>query len=364
MPINYFYRQYNWILRESQIKLLGLLLSLLVVSCGVTHQIPVSTLEPAKVDLANEIKRIGIINESLISEEAYESGELETYVSITDQQLAIAGTEAAIKGLSDELAKDPRFDTILVLDMASEERISMEAIGEAGQIPWQSMIRLCQQYEVDALFALAHYDTETQISLKKTKVEKKDLIRDKVLIKGHEITLETLIENGWRIYDPFNRIVLDQIVLNDHVVSKAKGEDPFHALQSIEDRRDSFLLKSKKNGIDFGLRLQPQKQIEYREYFAKGTDNMVTANELALSDKWKAASELWEKDMSHPNDKIRSRAYYNMAVANELHGDLESALNWAMQSYDIHSSKMAERYVEVLNHRISNNRLIEEQFLH
>ena len=316
------------------------------------------------MDLANEIKRIGIINESLVTEVSDNTGALEAYISSTDHQLTLAGTEAAIKGLFNELAKDSRFDTILVIDLGEKGLKSVNNPDNPNQIPWQSMIGLCKQNNVDALFALAHYDTETQISLKKAKVEKKDLIRDNVLIKGHEITLETLIENGWRIYDPFNKVVLDEIVLNDQVVSKATGEDPFQALWSIEDRKDSILLKSKNNGIDFGLRLQPQEHVEYREYFAKGTENLAVANDLAISNEWKAASQLWEKDMSHPKPKIRSRAYYNMAVVNELHGDLESALNWAIQSYDIHNSKMTERYVEVLTNRISNNRLIEEQFLH
>ncbi|MGI9547754.1 MAG: DUF6340 family protein [Flavobacteriaceae bacterium] len=315
-------------------------------------------MEPAPVDLSSNIKRIGIINESLVVDNTEVSSDLEAWVTYTDQQLSEAAKEAALAGLFDELSKDSRFDTILLLQNTKNELLG------SNEIPWNSMEMLCKRYNVDALFALAFYETDTQISLKKTKIEQKDMLRERISLSGHEITLETLIENGWRIYDPFNKKILDEITLNNQIISKAKGEDPIRAFQAIENRTDSVLVISKETGSNFGLRLQPYAQTISRAYFAKGTENLEKADALAQSENWQSAAELWKLDLSHPKPKIRSRAYFNMAVVNELHGDLNTAIDWAAKSYGVYESKITEQYLDALNHRLVRHKQLEEQFLH
>ena len=36
-----------------------------------------------------------------------------------------------------------------------------------------------------------------------------------------------------------------------------------------------------------------------------------------------------KKETSSKDEKVAGRAYYNMAIANEINGDLESAIDWA-----------------------------------
>ena len=329
-------------------------------SCGVTQQVSVETIEPAQVDLSSGIRRIGIINESISKMNDQETGELESWVQYSDQNLSKEAKEAALMGLFNELTHDTRFDSILI--MHEERSVLLEEKLHEG-IPWQQMEELCKKYEVDALFALAFHETDTKISLKKTKMEKRNLLRERIQTRGHEITLETLIENGWRIYDPFNKTILDEITLKNELVSTAKGEGPLEAFQAIENRRDSVLSFSSKTGSSFGSRLHPQKQTISRPYFIKGSENLQKANEMAQADDWQSAAALWKLDMAHTKPRIRSRAYYNMAVINEVHGDLQSALELATKSNEVYASKMTKQYVLALDDRIKNQQLIEDQFL-
>ncbi|MEN8789570.1 MAG: DUF6340 family protein [Flavobacteriaceae bacterium] len=334
---------------------------LLLASCGVTHQVDVQTVEPAKVDLSSGIRRIGIINESIAGEIDQETGELEAWVRYSDKNISEAAKDAALMGLFNELIHDTRFDSILVLEQESDLQLSDQQLD--GAIPWERMAEICKKYEVDALFALAFHETDTRISLKKTKMEKRNLLRERIQTRGHEITLETLIENGWRIYDPFNKSILDEITLKNQLVSKAKGEDPIEAFQAIEDRRDSVLSFSAKTGSNFGSRLQPHKQTISRPYYIKGSDNLQKANEMAEAEDWQGAAALWKLDMAHTKSKVRSRAFYNMAVINEVHGDLESALELATKSNEVFESKLTKQYVLALNDRIKIQQQLEEQFL-
>lgn len=348
--------EYQWRTILSFLIFLGLL-----SSCGITHEVSVQTIEPAIVDLTSEINRIGIINESIVADNEEASSELEAWVSYSDRQLSEAAKEAALSGLFDELVKDARFDTIVLLQATKGDLIG--ATDQLEEIPWQAMKSLCENHELDALFALAFHETNTQISLKKTKLEQRDMLRDNIMIRGHEITLETLIENGWRIYDPFNKLILDEITLDNHIVNKAKGEDPLQAFQAIDSRKDSVIVFSKKTGNSFGLRLQPQTRTVSREYFYKGSVNLEKADALVQSEEWKAAADLWELDMSHPEPKIRGRSYFNMAVINELHGDLETAMDWAKKSNQTYGTKLTEEYLDILSNQLLKQQQIEEQYL-
>ena len=343
------------------IRVLTLVIFFILFSCGVTHKVSVPVWEPAPVDLANEIKRIGILNQSLNTQSTESLTGLEAWVAYSDEELSESAKNAALKALHKELLRDSRFDTVIV--MSEQNDIGSLSFSDHNTIPWEKMISLCQEFNVDAIFALAHHETDTELSIKKAKIKQKDLVRDNYTIRGNQIKLETLIENGWRIYDPYNKLILDEIMINNQIVSRGEGEDPYQAFESIVDRKDSVIVAGENAGTQFGSRLNPYAETIWRSYYIKGSSNLEKADSLARVEAWKDAAKLWEKDLSHPSPKIRGRAYFNMAVVNELHGDLESARDWAAKSYDIDDTRSTQRYLDDLYYRITRSNLIEEQAL-
>jgi len=335
---------------------------LVTCACSTTNQIVLQTMEPSPVALPNVIKKIGIIDRSAPSEEVIIENRVDQYLAAENRWLSEKGTNAAMNGLFDELLKDNRFETVKLLDSVSP---TMKDFGSTSDsISWESVEALCEAYEVDAVFSLAYYDTDTKVSLKKTSVVQTDLLRQKSKVRGQEITLETLIENGWRIYDPVSRRVIDEIVFNDQIVSTGKGVDPVQAYQSIGDRRDSILSKSRTTGSNYGLRLLPYENSVSRSYFTKGTENFVRANDLVVSGDWQAASILWEQETENADAKIRARGCLNLAVMNERADNLEKALEWANRALDNHSNKTTLGYLDALGQRIEQKDLLKRQMAH
>ncbi|MEX0291652.1 MAG: DUF6340 family protein [Flavobacteriaceae bacterium] len=332
---------------------------ILITACSTTHQLSINTIAPAEVDLARNIKRIGIINSSIPSERAEYKDRLGQILASEDKELAKQGTDAAINGLFEELANDQRFEEILLLEDVPEVMKGISPVPDANS--WNTIETLCQMHDVDAIFSLAYYDTDTKISLKNTKMQERDLVRDYVEVKAHEITLETLIENGWRIYDPQNKEIIDEFTFNDQVTASAKGISPMRALRAVTDRKDSILQKSMNTGSAYGSRLQPSKQVIVREYYISGTDRLVEADKLAQNEDYDAAKLLWEQDVEHVNAKIRARACHNLAVINEYKGDLENAVDWASKSNDHAKSKITKKYIEALQHRIAQKEVLAQQ---
>jgi len=247
---------------------LGVLANL--VSCGATQQLVVNTMEPSPVAISNDIKKIGIINRT-------EHIDAQKGVKVIDQILAAEekwltenGTDAAITG--------------------------------------------CETHDVDAIFSLAFYDTDTKISLKKTKMDKADMVRKYTEVAAQEITLETLIENGWRIYDPQNQKLIDEIVFNDQIISKGKGENPVLAYRNIGDRKDTILQRSRDKGSKYGQRLLPFKSAVSRDYYVKGSNNLTQGAKKVAANAW----PLSFSTMAYEADKSELYREYKNILAKRL----------------------------------------------
>ncbi len=347
--------------RNRDLNKLARLLVLFVVlsACKSTHTVTVYNLEPAPVVLSKDIKRIGIIKEVGDKDSEQKIASLEALVEASDLRIAEEGTEAALEGLMAELQKDRRFDTVMILRDATSLWDSKSEL--SNTIPWDQLRDLCTRNQLDAVFSLAFYQTDTRISEKKSTMEELDLMRMKVVIPARELTLETLIENGWRIYDPFERQVLDEIEVNEQVVTQAKGEDALEALQAMDGRADSLLTKSRGSGSAFGSRLKPTSKAALREVYIKGSP-LLTQAKIAVEDEdWLEAARLWQLDLGHDKSAIRAMACHNMAVLYELKGDLEKAMEWAVLATTHDDGKDHRNYLETLKTCLAKKSKAEKQ---
>jgi hypothetical protein len=87
----------------------------------------------------------------------------------------------------------------------------------------------------------------------------------------------------------------------------------------------------------------------------------VVAKRRAQTGDWQGAAALWEQELSNQDPKIAGRAYYNMAIINEINGDLESAMDWASKAYSDYNVKPALRYLNALKYRSSQIAVLERQ---
>ena len=336
-----------------------LLLLVIIISCSTTRNVDILTIEPAPVSLSNTIKRIGVIGGNIHLTKEKEQTGLHQLIYRENLQLAEEARDAAINGLYNELAADKRFDTIILIEDIVQNDLDPELRG--NYLNWKTIESLCQEHKVDAIFSMAYYDSDTRVSLKKTTMEQLNLLRVKEKVAAHQITLETLIENGWRIYDPANKLLIDEFTFNDQIVSTAKGLDPYEALQAIEGRAKNIVEQSTQAGSSYGARLQPYEHSITRQYYVKCTPNFEQAEAFTLSGDWDSAAKLWKKETENPDPKINGKACYNLAILNERNNNLTSAMDWATRAYSQYQYKKFAVYIEALKFRMKQNDLIQLQ---
>lgn len=77
-------------------------------------------------------------------------------------------------------------------------------------------------------------------------------------------------------------------------------------------------------------------------------NNFVIAKRKAQTGNWDNAAELWKKETTNTKSSVAGSACYNMAIINEINGELDEAISWAQKSYKDYNNKLALEYVKIL----------------
>ena len=345
---------------KNQIKILAYLaLVVLFTSCGATNRLTMGVTEPAIVHLPSDVKRVGIINRSLPSKGNKALDKIDKVLSAEGLNLDEKGAEAAISSLSSELSVIKNFEEIKIIKDVEEVKKGLAVL--PATLSWDLIERLCEENQVDVIFSLAFYDTDTKADYKIITMKLPNSLGIDVDVPAQEVTLATNVVNGWRIYDPQIKEVVDERLYNKNMVHRGKGINPMKAVEAVAGRNETVQEYSRNVGIAYAKRLIPRTRRIARDYFVRGTDNFKIAQRRAQAGDWDGAAELWERELTNPDEKIAGRAHYNMAISNEIKGDLDEAIQFASKSYTDYRTNIALDYVNVLKYRVRQNRVLDQQ---
>lgn len=328
-----------------------------LVSCK-TNELYINVLQPAPVTLSPDIKKVGIIDRSIPTDETKIADEIEKIFTLESADLDRDGARESISGLIDELQKNDRFTDVKVL---GDIELKASAI-DIFPVPLSAFMvdSICRIAGMDALFSLEKYDTDTRISYA-ARPAKVATPFGKIPLPEHEAEMRTLVKTGWRIYDPQAGVIPDEYSFVESLAFHGKGINPVVALSALTGRKQAVREVSRNAGQRYAVRILPFTLRVTRDYFVKGTDNFKIARRKAQTGKWDEAGALWEIETGNPRMKIAGRACYNMAIISEINGYLEDALGWAQKAWEDYKTRPALRYVRILENRLYNDDILRSQ---
>ncbi len=334
-----------------------LLVAGILVSCK-TNQLYLNVIEPAPVTLPPYIKSVGVINRSMTTDETKPIDVVEKVLTLEGSGLDKEGAQQSIIGLSDELLLNNRFTEVKALNDIDFRTPRLTVF--PSSLTWEIVEKICRETNTDALFSLEKFDTDTHIDYSTRKVEMKTILGTIPAIE-HHASMQTLVKTGWRIYDPAAHAILDEYIYEESVVFSGTGINPLLAAGALIGRKDAVNKVGNKAGHGYALRIVPYRIRVMRDYYVKGTNNFKIAKRKAQVGKWDEAGELWKKETDNNKMKIAGRATYNMAIINEINGDLDTALQWAQKAWEDYKVKPALHYVRILENRKYKTDVLKEQ---
>ena len=159
-------------------------------SCASTNHLTLSVTRPAPIYLPATIKRVGIINRSVPSEDNKK----------LDKELDRDGDDAAVHGLYNEMATFERLTDVKIIGAANVKTTNDYVVPPA--LTRATIDKLCKRNDVDAIFSLAFYDTDSKIDYHVVTKQVDGPLGVKVPLVEHHGTVTTHIKTAWRIYDP------------------------------------------------------------------------------------------------------------------------------------------------------------------
>ncbi|MDC6388659.1 DUF6340 family protein [Maribacter sp. PR1] len=347
-------------MRKSSLLFLLSTIILFNLSCSSTNRLTMGVTTPPRIAITANVTKIGIINRSIPSEENNKLDKLDKILSLEGLNLDKEGAEFALNGLLDELSRDDRFEIVKIIDDVEAQRKGLGVFPAA--LPSELVEEICKDNDVDILFSLEFYDTDTAVDYELGTVNVPNNIGINIGIPGHKLTLNTVVKNGWRVYDPVTKSLLDEYIYNDYLTSVGEGINPVKAFEAIAGRKEGVMQISSNIGVDYGLLTRPVNIRVARDYFVRGTNNFKIAMRRARTGNWDGAADLWAAELDNQKMKVAGRAHYNMAIINEINGDLEKALEFASASYSDYETRLALTYVNILKRRIAQQRQLETTF--
>ncbi|MGC4036183.1 MAG: DUF6340 family protein [Chitinophagaceae bacterium] len=332
--------------------------AILFSSCSSTNLVFISVKEPAPVTVPGYVKSVAIVNRSIAPRENKTIDDIHRVLSMESKALVEEGGKACINGLNDEMIANNRFDRIVKLDTTE-----LRAFG-AGVFPapldWAQVEKICKETQTDALFSLELFDTDTKINYAATPASINTGIGKLPTIESH-VNMNTLVKTGWRMYDPSARVILDESSISKDLQFSGKGINPLVAAENLLQKKEAVKQAGNAAGHLYATKIDPYWIRVSRDYFVRGNENFSIAKRKAQTGNWDAAAELWKKETNSSSRKVAGRACYNMAIINEINGDIDGAIQWAQKAYEDYRVKIALHYVNILRNRKANNELLAMQ---
>lgn len=329
------------------------------IACHTTNVVTMSVIEPAPVELPQYIQKVGILNRSLPADKDKLLDKVDKVLSAEGMNLDKEGAEASVLGLKEELERNNKLVEVVVLEV---EQIENPAYGNfPNPLPWEQVYAICDQNGLDGLFVLEFYDTDANIHYSTHQVNLPTPVGISVPALEHHASVHTVIKTGWRIYDNHEKQLVDEYLITEQLTTVGKGINPLEAAKAITGRKEAVKNSSYHIGRGYAMSIVPYRTRVQRDYYVKGSDNFKVAKRRAQTGNWDGAAELWLKETDNNKSKIAGRAAYNMAIINEINGELDAAIDWAQKAYADYGDKLGLKYVRVLQNRKVKAQAVDRQ---
>lgn len=172
---------------------------------------------------------------------------------------------------------------------------------------------------------------------------------DGVFKNAYSSTEAVYIFSFWNIYDLQKNKLLFFYDKVDTVEWKS-DEYSIDNIKEVPKREDAVLLAAEIAGSKFAEFLIPHWTEVQRMYYKSGNVELRKAEELIKNGEWLKAAEIWKNNINNKNKKIAAKSMFNLALANEMEGDLDAAIDWAVKSFHVFNQKNEIHYWNCLNY--------------
>ena len=320
-----------------------LLIALLISGCSKYGYVNLHYPTAPQAYLPDDVNFIAAVNRSLVEEEDKDDKVLEAFATSE-----VAGSDRLA---SDECIKGA-FEAVRGMDetqLIIPEKLRLYGTGTREMpelLDWDLVAKICEAERTDALLVLETFDSNTDLLLSTATEQLSALISTGSPKTTIPDQVNVNVVCYWRLYHPGSKSIIDQYRHTSYMsFDTREGLIPPTALPEA----------AYEAGIAYIQRFLPGFYVVKRDLYKRTSGSakqqFKAGYRRAEVANWPGALEIWEELAVHSKQKTAGRACLNIAVANEVLGNTDLALDWAKKSYEYHNDKLGRSYSKVLLRR-------------
>jgi len=326
----------------SSIFLVFLIASIFLPSCKTFDYFQITVLEPAEIFLPDSISKLVLYHnfqqpDTNSTSDLYKIfDDIKTDSCIGNKSLA----DTTIYSLSDLLNPMGRFqvscfDSFEYKFPKSAEQFTFTDVGILKQ--------MCDSCFADAVLLLADV----------TRYDKYDVYSN---LFGHYIgAFEVMITSTWFLINPYTPKLLDKKVFRDTFYFEVAPMALIEAEEACRVRNEVLHEAFVLAGQQYGYRISPYWAETDRMVFKSGNKFLKNGYNQARNGEWKNAAHYWKQGLADNDQKNQAKAAFNLALASEMEGLLNPALEWAKISYLAFPDTINGMYKTILEKRLQQH---------
>lgn len=288
-------------------------------SCTKLLYTSLDVLRPAEVTFAPTANRLLIVNNTVIQpsdigHRSQKINEKPKVVLLRNDSLALF----CLGALTEELESRNFFSTVQLASKSVNPSFNFQTIKPLDST---MVVDLCRSSNANVI-----------LSLDKIKVS--DDITEYFLNESSEYlnVFEVRYESTWSIHYP-NKVQASTIQFKDTIFWDAQSYYRQNALNMLPRRTDGIIdgalnvgKKSINRFLPYWTKADRYFYMYSNKYLKKGMDSIYVKN-------WKSAINLWDKASRSRNTLVQAYAANNIAVAYEILGEIDKAIESAANAY-------------------------------
>jgi len=325
-------------------KVIYVILAALVVSgCSRYGYVSLNYPQPPQVYLPDDVHSIAVVNRSLVEGEDKEDKVVEAIATGEIAGSDRLASDNCIKGVYDAVQGMPETQLII------PEQVKLYGTGTREMpelLDWDLVTGICKEEGSDALLVLETFDSNSDLLISAAREQVAAILATGSPQPVTPGQVKVNVVCNWRLYDPRTRSIIDQFEHNTYMTFNLnEGIPPPSALPEAAYRA----------GVDYIQRFLPGFYVVRRDLYKRTSGSarrqFKAGYRRAEVANWVGAMEAWNGLTEHKSRKTAGRACLNIAVANEVLGNTDLALEWSNKSYEYYRDKLGRDYSKILLRR-------------
>ncbi|HYQ55749.1 MAG TPA: DUF6340 family protein [Draconibacterium sp.] len=332
------------------IVLIGIVL--LSYACAPTKRILVEFPQSPTKEITQDVQSLLLVNRT--TDDSYSDSQTDSLQKIFYENNFkldtiindLTAVDTTLIALGDLLFESGRFDYVIPEDryLDANKNAFFSALME-----WDQVAELCERYNTDAILSMDMYKTRIVTQLEEESLFDSNL-GSFISVAGAKMAV--IYEALFRIYDPQQEVILATEVFQDTLLWEDYSTDLRALFSGFTPVKQALTEAGIALALDLSEKISTGWRSEYRVIFSKGSPELKNAAAHTDSGDWTQAIEIWESISRNSKSKSeKSKALFNLATACEIRGDINCALNYALESYNTSYHPLTYQYLELLERK-------------